>query len=136
MEKEQIIKALEICANYKGCSDCKECPLHNDEYVQCEQNVLEGLALALIKELTEENERLTKQIEMSEAAYQELQFAFSICANQVKADTVREIFKEIYSSCDYIEEQMEPEEIPECFFSVREDIDALKVRFEGEGREE
>ena len=27
------------------------------------------------------------------------------------ADTVREIFTEIYSSLDYIEEQMEPEEI-------------------------
>lgn len=60
MEREQIIKALEICANYKGCSDCKDCPLHNDEYVQCEQNVLEGLALSVIKELTEENETLKK----------------------------------------------------------------------------
>ena len=49
------------------------------------------------------------------------------------ADTVREIFKEIYSSLDYIEEQMEPEEIPECFFSVREDINALKEKFESEG---
>ena len=58
MEREQIIKALEICSNYKGCSDCENCPLHNDEYVQCEQNVLENLALVLIKELIEENEKL------------------------------------------------------------------------------
>ena len=61
MEREKIIKALEICSNYKGCSDCKDCPLHNDEYVQCEQNVLEGLALSLIKELTEDNDKLLTQ---------------------------------------------------------------------------
>lgn len=61
--REQIIKALEICANYKGCSDCKDCPLHNDEYVQCEQNVLESLALSIIKELIEENKRLEAQID-------------------------------------------------------------------------
>lgn len=102
MEREQIIKALECCTTLDGC---EKCPYYNK--ASCGANLRRD-ALALIKELTEENERL-------------------------KADSVREIFKEIYSSLDYIEEQMEPEEIPECFFSVREDINALKEKFESEG---
>ena len=139
MEKEQIIKALECCiqfCDHGNMAVCKECPLK-----ECRCSVeMPKNALALIKELTEENERLKKDNE-----YILMQHAFQRrpsgdCWNDViekaKADTVREIFKEIYSSLDYIEEQMEPEEIPECFFSVREDINALKEKFESEGRGE
>lgn len=90
-----------------------------------------------LAQLTEKNERLKKDNEyiLTQHAFQRR--PSGDCWNDViekaKADTVREIFKEIYSSLDYIEEQMEPEEIPECFFSVREDINALKEKFESEG---
>ena len=89
-----------------------------------------GIERARVKELTEENEILTKANEV----YAELEQGCLVTGvKKVQANTVREIFKEIYSSLDYIEEQMEPEEIPECFFSVREDIDALKEKFESGG---
>lgn len=81
------------------------------------------------EELQEENERLTKANEV----YAELEQGCLVTGvKKVQANTVREIFTEIYSSLDYIEEQMDPDEIPECFFSVREDIDSLKEKFEGE----
>ena len=60
LNREQIIKALECCGT--GTSDdCRECPFFNDENISTE-DCMERLiryALALIKELTEENERLS-----------------------------------------------------------------------------
>jgi hypothetical protein len=53
MEKEQIIKALECCC---GMLPCIECPY--TEIEECaKQNTKD--VIALIKELTEENEKLT-----------------------------------------------------------------------------
>ena len=55
MEHNEIIKALECC---KVGDDCWACPYDNvGVYSQCVPKLLED-ALALIKELTEENERL------------------------------------------------------------------------------
>ena len=164
MEREQIVKALEclISVDYdrefckpRGCvySDCESClesaikdaialVKQQDEQIfklenrlkECENGYSQtlGIERAKIKELTEENERLKKVNEY----YSELeQGCYVTGVKKVIADTVREIFTEIYSSLDYIEEQMDPDEIPECFFSVREDIDALQVKFEGEGKD-
>lgn len=53
MEREQIKKALECCTSEKGCTGCPRFP----SLMGCSrQNMID--ALALIKELTEENERL------------------------------------------------------------------------------
>ncbi|MBR2474829.1 MAG: hypothetical protein IKB51_07385 [Clostridia bacterium] len=142
MEKEQIIKALECCKANSGVA-CSGCPYMHEELADGE-SCSERMALdtlALIKELTEENERykaeqhehFEKWLKLEKATREHHSELFKEAKIAVKADTVREIFKEIYSSLDYIEEQMEPEEIPECFFSVREDINALKEKFESEG---
>ncbi len=61
MEREQIIKALECCKTPLA-SDCENCSytgkrLEDGVYEGC-VNCLVGDALSLIKELTEENERL------------------------------------------------------------------------------
>ena len=61
MEREQIIKALECCKTPLA-SDCEKCSytgkrLEDGVYEGC-VNCLVGDALSLIKELTEENERL------------------------------------------------------------------------------
>ena len=57
MEREQIIKALECCASEEYV--CAQCPI--DEKIkddcECGKLVVKN-ALSLIKELTEENERL------------------------------------------------------------------------------
>lgn len=53
MERDQIIKALECCSERFGM--CDECPYEEEEYCEAEMRYD---ALALIRELTEENERL------------------------------------------------------------------------------
>lgn len=55
MEKEQIIKALECCGSVID-GHCSECPCIDDE-IGCSIR-LHKSSLALIKELTEENEKL------------------------------------------------------------------------------
>ena len=58
MEKEKIIKALECCIIQ--CATCRECPLFHqrDKHGFC-YSTLKREALALTKELTKENERLS-----------------------------------------------------------------------------
>ena len=53
MDRDQIIKALECCSECFGM--CDECPYEEEEYCEAE---MRSDAFALIRELTEENERL------------------------------------------------------------------------------
>ena len=48
------------------------------------------------------------------------------------ADVVRDIFAEIESCIEYIEEQIE-DKLPDAFLSVKEDIDYLRKKYVGEG---
>ena len=48
-------------------------------------------------------------------------------------DVVSEIFTEIDSCIDYIEEQIEEDKLPDVFVSVKEDIAFLKKKYIGEG---
>ena len=57
MEREQIIKALECCSDGR----CKNCP--NFKITPCQIPLMRD-ALALIKELTEENEGLEASIKI------------------------------------------------------------------------
>jgi hypothetical protein len=62
LNKEQIIKALECCASEKYI--CEQCPIEQKIKDDCEcGEVVARNALALIKELTEENERLRAEKE-------------------------------------------------------------------------
>ena len=70
LNREQIIKALECCTN-KPYADCKNCPYETeireksciDVGIGCFITDLPLNALSLIKELTEENERLRAEKE-------------------------------------------------------------------------
>ena len=65
LNREQIIKALECCVKVEGFRDieiCRNCPLHD---TQC-AILLPQNALSLIKELTEENERLQGAVKQYE----------------------------------------------------------------------
>lgn len=73
LNRDQIVKALECCVNHM----CNECPLRDG---RCANGEMGRLALAIIKELTEENERL-------HASCTELE---QKCAS-VKSDTVRKM---------------------------------------------
>ena len=64
MDREQIIKALEWCSELRLCVDC---PMRAEGYFShsgnaCRKALMEN-ALALIKELIKENEKLNKLCE-------------------------------------------------------------------------
>lgn len=116
MERTEIIKALECCTTLDGC---EKCPYYNK--ASCGANLRRD-ALALIKELTEENEKLTinmnaygltakrlaeenERLKQLNESYAELeQGCYVTGVKKIKADTVREmqelIFK-FYSSPRY-----------------------------------
>ena len=85
LKREEIIRAMECCCDNN--ISCIDCPFPaSDKNFECSS--LNIFALAIIKELTEENERLrelatTKEVEKE------------IVRKETKADTVREIFEEI-----------------------------------------
>ena len=62
MNREQIIKALECCAS-NSLADCDWCPMDEQKKDVCEcGRYLAIQALALIRDLTEENEVLCAEI--------------------------------------------------------------------------
>ena len=68
MDRDQIIKALECCSSSDGVYACESgCPYWGGDYDACpcteEPNFIIKNALSLIKELTEENERLRSELE-------------------------------------------------------------------------
>ena len=68
LNREQIITAMECC--YDNNLSCSDCPFQaTDKYLECSGLTLS--ALSLIKELTEENERLKsdKEFYRNEALY-------------------------------------------------------------------
>ena len=94
LNREQIVKALECCI------DC-ECDACGYSFGDCQLNLMRE-ALALIRELTEENERLRKNVEelivtlkMNDAPYPEgLQIVHDFCEKgkrEVKANTLKDI---------------------------------------------
>ena len=97
MEKEQIVKALELCANN---GDCKDCPInpHVGNYGYC-TSIAINHALSLIREqekrieeLEAENEKLKKPRYM---VYSDGRSEMIPSVESVRADTVRKMHAEI-----------------------------------------
>ena len=87
MEREQIIKALEICTDDKTES-CEGCPFI--EIGACHRSSMLKLALSLIKELTEEVDCLKDNNEH-----------LAVFLTETKADTVRKMkerLKDVFCS--------------------------------------
>jgi hypothetical protein len=87
LNREEIIKALECCSkSHCSAENNADCPLINDESCAC---TLPQNALTLIKQLTEENERLKEKadrhLDNLKAVLEERG------ENTIVADTVREI---------------------------------------------
>ena len=69
MKPEDVMRALEHCANYKSQEvSCIGCPL----YGKCDVNILEGLALALLREKDAEIERLKAEVNRLDALSDEM----------------------------------------------------------------
>ena len=96
MEKDLIIKALECCFSDGSCDGCPY-----TERVDCRRE-LERNALSLIKELTEENERLKKLNGKLQSKYLDKSLAYNEMweeLDEIKADTVRKMKSEIEARC-------------------------------------
>ena len=83
LNREQIIKALECCAEQEYCGVC---PCVN-ECISMESLMLD--ALSLIKELTKENERLRAEVSVKKKL---LDKSVDL-EDKVKADTVRKMLE-------------------------------------------
>lgn len=108
MEREQIIKALECHISGK-LANCEHCPFDKAHLFNstCVQAMCEN-ALALIKELTEENEFHRKTISKN------AQMALNVTVDEIektKTDTVQKMQERLkYSLCC----------IPQCHFTYAE----------------
>lgn len=90
MDSKEIIEALENC--YTGDGDCLTCP-YTDDYDRCVGLIKN--ALALIKELTEENERLRENnIFLNDTIGKNAQQALEVTLAEIekaKADALRDM---------------------------------------------
>ena len=84
MELNEIIKALECYTNF----NCDECPIENRD---CENFGCIKQALALIKKLTEENERLKVRVLEENHLRHQAEEMLANGMSVVKADTVRKM---------------------------------------------
>lgn len=97
MEKEQIIKALEVCANYQNFGDCDKCPAR--EGCDNENGFLEKEALSLIREQEKENERLKARVLDENHLRTQVEEMLAQGMFVVKTDTVRKMHKLIKERC-------------------------------------
>ena len=115
MEREQIIKALECCFVNTNCNGC---PL--DRKTDDCLHLLGASAMACIKELSEENERLRAEVNKLDALSDEMGVDLDVklktifeledklkaekadvmyFKDQIRADTVRKMQSEIIKRC-------------------------------------
>ena len=92
LKRDDIIKALECCID-EVCADCPECPYTDTE--DCQRKLSED-ALAIIKELTEENAKLARSCTELEQVCKKWQSRVTIECEYTKADTVRKMQKMLH----------------------------------------
>lgn len=138
LNREKIIKAWECC--HTLAKDCLTCPYENDNNgcIYLEQN-----ALALIKELTEENERLSKEVaDLQDELKCEKETNEHLCSqymseshlrhqveemlangmDAVKADTVKKIRKRLHEEAFAV---FDDEGAIDCYAVDLDDIDRI-----------
>ena len=125
MEKDLIIKALE-CLTGEEVMFCRECGYNKVGAFSCRKELAKD-ALALIKQLTEENERLNGKVAMYE---EERKYHFEMSRKRIaesKANTVRAMQEKLHEEAWY--EVLYEEEI--CIVAI-DDVDRIaKEMLEG-----
>ena len=104
LKRDEIIKALECCSSSDDASACESgCPYWGGDYDTCpcieEPSFIIKNAHSLIKELTEENERLQYEIENGVVVCHDCHTKYADKIEQAKADTVRQMQTEIEARC-------------------------------------
>ena len=90
LNREQIIKALECCTSETGCTECPHFP----SLMGCSRQNMRD-ALSLIKELTEENERLRAEnitrlpIKVGQMVYVPWRYAFQQAVATVRIEEIK-----------------------------------------------
>ena len=98
MTDNEIIKALECCSNRK--MDCDNCPYSQAELADNESCAerMEEDAITIIKELTEENERLQDEADRYKRYY--FNHEYDKFEAEVRADTVRKMQEKLTKEFD------------------------------------
>lgn len=104
LNRDQIIKALKWCSELRLCVDC---PMRAEGYFShsgnaCRQALMEN-ALALIKELTAENERLRAEVVAKEAEYDDMlhqRDSVEKALETAEVNTARKMMEKIYEYYD------------------------------------
>lgn len=100
LKREEIVKALECCTN----CNCDVCPYVPEQgthkgTIGCNDELMIN-AISLINELTEENERLKKRLKATNYMITpDGRIEMIPTVESVRADTVREMQKEIEARC-------------------------------------
>ena len=87
---EEIVKALECCANFSTQKDCDLCPIG---VIKCfeQENLMPQLALDLINRLQAENAELQKQVDVLKFDKEILQKLI----DKREKDTAKEIYAQV-----------------------------------------
>lgn len=99
--REEIIKALEICSD-ETKEFCTGCPFIGNG--GCKQSSILKLALSVIKELTEENEKLNERLDREAKCQYDLATKIVDLRDDVKyikADTVHKMQEKIRAKSEY-----------------------------------
>lgn len=96
LNRDQIVKALECCIKNQ-CENCCQCGNWHEQW-NCMTFLMKN-ALSLIKELTEENDRLKLDVEVCGAELSRYTENIVQMAKQDRADTVRKMHAEIKERC-------------------------------------
>lgn len=98
---EEIIKALECCANGK----CGECPLFKED---CGDDIICKNALDLITHLQEENERLQKEVNLVSIQFQDLQEETDEIKSKAYKEFAEKLKKKCYEDFEESDEMLAP----------------------------
>ena len=127
MNDNDIIKALECCANTNWIDECEGCPLYDTE--KCINTVMQN-ALDLINRQKAEIERLTGELAISQTGYVSMEGHAWQLREQLKS-AKSEAIKEFAERVDKILcLQIGPSK--RLFWKIKEDIDNLVKEMVGE----
>jgi hypothetical protein len=122
-EREEIVKALECCSDCE-CYNAKaqeDCPLINVPFCK---NYLRKQSLALIKELTDENEKLNERLDREAKCQYDLATKIVDLRDDikyVKAETVRKMQEKIRAKSEYGTINISPWQLDQIAKEVLED---------------
>ena len=101
LNRDQVVKALECCNGNECCDACEDCFSPKETGGDCMVFVMRK-ALALIRELTEENERSAKEIDRLSQVVLYHNGITEMEVEEAKADTVRRMQERLKKTSEIV----------------------------------